>query len=398
MWFLECACAKLPPGYYSDEDNVPFNPIATNGEPYPWLLPDLPTNIRPIQYILTLHPNLTNLDVKGQITIDFVIERETNFIVLHVQDLNITEKAIITPKGYALRITRMLEFPPRQQLYLEIKDKFRKKVNYTLNLRWNAKLSTVPEGFFVDSYEGRDGSRTYLAAAVFGPGGARRAFPCFDEPHLRAPFRISIFRDRFHLGLSNSIVHSTDDVGFYMGTGLLRDDFFDTPPLPPDSVAWVVSGFNRTTLESSAAYQVATTTTARPTTTEPPTTTVRPVRSKSAMLTKSFNLFGIWGHPNSNSNENLAQTVVDQALVSRADNGPKATSYTFYCAQEYIENGKDILLISRRILEFFQPWLDVQYPLSKLGKAFGCNLLAMDHSFLFVYFRHNRFALCYPRC
>lgn len=361
----------MPPGYYSDDENdEPFNPIATNGEPFPWLLPDLPTNIRPIQYILTLHPNLTNMDVKGQITIDFVIDRETNFIVLHVQDLNITEKAIITPKGYALRINRMLEFPPRQQLYLEIKDKFRKKVNYTLNLRWHAKLSTKPEGFFVDTYESKDGARTYLAAAVFRPGGARRAFPCFDEPHLRAPFRISIFRDRFHLGLSNSIVHSTDDVGFYMGTGLLRDDFYDTPPLPPDSVAWVVSGFNRTTLESSPAYQVVTTTTTpRPTTTEA-TTTVRPNRSKSALLTKSFNLFGIWGHPNSNGN--LAQAVVDQALVSSEskaeDNTPKAPSYTFYCAQEYIENGKDILLISRRILEFFQPWLDVQYPLSKLGE------------------------------
>lgn len=56
---------------------------------------------------------------------------------------------------------------------------------------------------------------------MFRPGGARQAFPCFDEPHLRAPFRISVFRDRFHIGLSNSIVHATDDVGFYMGTGLV---------------------------------------------------------------------------------------------------------------------------------------------------------------------------------
>jgi len=60
-----------------------------------------------------------------------------------------------------------------------------------------------------------------LAATVFGPRGARKAFPCFDEPHLRAPFRISVFRDRFHIGLSNSKVRTTDDVGFYMGTGLV---------------------------------------------------------------------------------------------------------------------------------------------------------------------------------
>lgn len=66
----------------------------------------------------------------------------------------------------------------------------------------------------------------FLAATVFRPGGARQAFPCFDEPHLRAPFRISVFRDRFHIGLSNSIVHATDDVGFYMGTGLVSATSF----------------------------------------------------------------------------------------------------------------------------------------------------------------------------
>lgn len=68
-------------------------------------------------------------------------------------------------------------------------------------------------------------SSRYLAATVFRPGGARRAFPCFDEPHQRAPFRISVFRDRFHIGLSNSIVHATDDVGFYMGTGLVSHNY-----------------------------------------------------------------------------------------------------------------------------------------------------------------------------
>lgn len=61
----------------------------------------------------------------------------------------------------------------------------------------------------------------FLAATVFRPGGARRAFPCFDEPHLRAPFHVSLFRDRFHIGLSNSIVYATEDLGFYMGVGLV---------------------------------------------------------------------------------------------------------------------------------------------------------------------------------
>lgn len=120
-----------------------------------------------------------------------------------------------------MKIVKLLEYPPRQQLYIEVRDKLKKKTNYTLSLRWNAKLAAEPEGFYVDQYEGVNGVKRLLAATVFEPGGARKAFPCFDEPHLRAPFRISVFRDRFHIGLSNSIVHATDDVGFYMGTGLV---------------------------------------------------------------------------------------------------------------------------------------------------------------------------------
>ena len=108
----------------------------------------------------------------GQVTVEFHVEKETNFIVLHAQDLNITEKvtestnllylksnnsftkqALVGPKGYALKILRILEYTPRQQLYIELRDKLRKKANYTLSIRWYSKMITDPDGFFVDQFE-----------------------------------------------------------------------------------------------------------------------------------------------------------------------------------------------------------------------------------------------------
>lgn len=146
----------MPPGYVPENHNssLPFNPIATNGEPFPWFLPHLPNSLKPVRYTLTIHPNLTTLDVKGQVTIEFHVEKETNFILLHIQDLNVTEKAIVGPKGFALKIAKVLEFPPRQQLYIELKDRLRKKSNFTLNLRWHSRLTSEPDGFYVDQYEG----------------------------------------------------------------------------------------------------------------------------------------------------------------------------------------------------------------------------------------------------
>ncbi|XP_046804908.1 endoplasmic reticulum aminopeptidase 2 isoform X2 [Lucilia cuprina] len=358
----------------------PFNPIATNGEPFPWLNLTLPTFIRPLRYMVTIHPNLTTLDVKGQVTIDLFIEKETNFIVLHIQDLNVTEKAIVPMgnRGSIIKIVKFLEYPPRQQLYIEVKDKLKKKSNYTLNLRWYSKLNPEPEGFYVDQYESSNGIERLLAATVFRPNGARKAFPCFDEPHIRAPFRVSVFRDRFHIGLSNSIVHTTEDVGFYMGTGLLRDDFIETPPLPADAVAWVVSDFQRESLQPSAAYM--------PTTQTPPygagakksaqlnnytqqKEKKPPVRNITA-LTHSLN-FNILGK-NMSTTTTIAPakeldtknlTALSQSTGSTIKRAP---SYTFYAPRDLLPRSSFILHTSRDVLEYMQTWLDVSYPLTKV--------------------------------
>ncbi|XP_049306510.1 endoplasmic reticulum aminopeptidase 2 isoform X1 [Bactrocera dorsalis] len=377
----DCSCAgKMAPGFETDEENdtQPFNPIATNGEPYPWLEVALPTSTRPLRYMVTIHPNLTTLDVKGQVTIDLFMEIETNFIVLHIQDLNVTDRAIVTTgnKGYAIKIVKVLEYPPRQQLYIEVKEKLKKKSNYTLNLRWYSKLNPEPEGFYVDQYESSNGLERLLAATVFRPNSARRAFPCFDEPQIRAPFRISVFRDRFHIGLSNSIVHTTEDVGFYMGTGLLRDDFIETPPLPADAVAWVVSDFQRESLQPSPAYL--------PTTPAPPGS----VGSKKSTQLSNYpqlkekkppvrNITALTHSLNINLMKNTTTTTVTPTAESNGKNLTslsqstgslikRAPSYTFYAPRDLLPRSSFILHTARDVLEHLQTWLDILYPLTKV--------------------------------
>ncbi|XP_041770498.1 aminopeptidase N isoform X2 [Anopheles merus] len=397
-----CPCAgKIPPGYVPDGYNSsePFLPIATNGQPFPWLLPTLPNNVKPNRYILTIHPNLTTLDVKGQVSIELYVEKETNFVVLHAQDLNITEKALVGPKGFALKILRMLEYTPRQQLYIETREKLRKKANYTLSIRWHSKM-------ILDQFEGDFDMKKTLAATVLKPGSTRKAFPCFDEPHLRAAFKISLFRDRFHIGLSNSIVQDTDDVGFYMGTGLLRDDFAETPPLPPDSVSWVISDFRRELLEPSAKYQkvnasgnggsatgagkvppsTAGAGNGKSTPSKVTKTEKKPFRNLTAVLL-SKNLFKL---TNTAPTKETTQ-IENDVTISAAETGPAVTksngtvlpehdalwngdtalirtapAYSFYAPETHIAKGTFILHTSRDILEYLQQWLSVAYPLSKL--------------------------------
>lgn len=125
-------------------------------------------------------------------------------------------------KGHEMKIGKFLEYTRHQQLYLELEDgKFRKRGNYSLYLKFTSQLASELEGFYLSTYTTADGDKRYLATTHFEPTYARSAFPCFDEPQFKAKFKISIFRDRFHIALCNMPVINTEDAGFYMGRGLV---------------------------------------------------------------------------------------------------------------------------------------------------------------------------------
>lgn len=58
-------------------------------------------------------------------------------------------------------------------------------------------------GFYRSSYKNSDGNTKYLAVSQMEPTDARRAFPCFDEPALKAEYTVTLVADKHHTCLSN---------------------------------------------------------------------------------------------------------------------------------------------------------------------------------------------------
>ena len=65
------------------------------------------------------------------------------------------------------------------------------------------------------------GTDRYLVTTHFQPTSARAAFPCWDEPHFKARFKMAVVRQRDFLALSNMPLENTEDVSIFWGSGLV---------------------------------------------------------------------------------------------------------------------------------------------------------------------------------
>lgn len=175
-------------------------PIATNGEPFPWNNIRLPTFIHPVRYDVELTPNLTTLWVKGIEKLIFTVSEETQFIVFHSHNITITSRTI----NERLKVERILEFPERQQVYLETDEVMIPGITYAIRIKFEYKLNNILSGFYLSKYVGKDGKERRLATTNFEPTYARWAFPCFDEPHLKAKFLMTITHDKDTIALFNT--------------------------------------------------------------------------------------------------------------------------------------------------------------------------------------------------
>jgi len=217
---------------------MPKIPIATNGEVFPWDDVRLPIFIRPVSYDLELTPNLTTLEVKGIIKLIFKVTEETNFILFHMVGINITSKTI----NEKLRVKRLLYFTDREQVYLETDKPMKPGKTFSVRLKFEYKLSQSLEGFYLSTYKDSNGQERRLATTHFEPTYARRAFPCFDEPQLKAEFTVTITHDKDLTAFFNMPVKEHSEVRGK--PNMVRDEFAVTEKMSTYLVAFVVCDFD----------------------------------------------------------------------------------------------------------------------------------------------------------
>ncbi len=62
---------------------------------------------------------------------------------------------------------------------------------WRLDLAFSGQLNDLLHGFYRSKFVGKTGEEAWLAATQFESTDARRAFPCWDEPDLKATFGVT---------------------------------------------------------------------------------------------------------------------------------------------------------------------------------------------------------------
>lgn len=152
----------LPEIRHSTPPTTKQVPRAKTGEIFPWHDIRLPPFIKPVHYSLFMHPNLVTFENSGSVNITFQVTMQTNFIVLHSKELNLSRTVILEGDEKEIPVIQTLEYPKHEQLYIEVEGSLKTYQEYTLWIDFKKHLEEKLEGFYISSYKMSDGQKRYF--------------------------------------------------------------------------------------------------------------------------------------------------------------------------------------------------------------------------------------------
>ncbi|PVD39141.1 hypothetical protein C0Q70_01769 [Pomacea canaliculata] len=131
----------------------------------------------------------------GNETVDVEIARDTRYVLIHVfEQLHVETVSLRDANTNAtLDLERFFYFRDNEFLVVETKETVAAGSVVQLYLQFRGLLNESIVGFYKSSYVNSLTNETrHLATSKFEPVSARRAFPCMDEPALKAQFSVKL--------------------------------------------------------------------------------------------------------------------------------------------------------------------------------------------------------------
>jgi aminopeptidase N len=208
----------------------------------------LPDTIKPINYDLSLFNLEFGGDWKydGIVKIQSQVKSETKELVLNTKEIEITGADVLGKDGISMSDVSYDTKSERATV------KFSKEIpsgETVIAVKFKGVMNRAMAGFYRSKYKPvgtpakgtpTDGEFHYMFSTQFEACDARRAFPCFDEPNLKASFDFEIEIPEDLVALSNM-----PEKGTTKGSkdGLKKVAFEKTPAMSTYLAAWAVGDF-----------------------------------------------------------------------------------------------------------------------------------------------------------
>jgi len=196
-------------------------PNPTDGEP-PLL--QLPQDVRPIRYALSLQVNPDQDSFSGTVEIAVEFDRPRRIVWLHGKGLHVTAASAGDGPAH----------------YQQVNDDGLARLQFdrpigpgiiTLHLAWEAAYEPKLVGLYLAHEAGLN-----YAFTMFEPADARRMFPGFDEPAFKTPFQLTLTVPSGDTAIANTNPLKEEQ----LPGGFKRIVFLPTAPLPTYLLALAV--------------------------------------------------------------------------------------------------------------------------------------------------------------
>lgn len=174
----------------------------------PWENIRLQNHVTPNLYNISLTVDMEKETYEGLVNIHVDVFSDTNFVVLHQSGLNMRTVIVYDDQQTSQNIDYRQSEPKFEYYVIRMSSPLRKGRKYSISIHFSNTIRDGLSGFFITKQ-----NNNKIAATFFSPINARTAFPCFDQPNLKAFFALSITTRSNYSALSNMPVDSLTKLG-----------------------------------------------------------------------------------------------------------------------------------------------------------------------------------------
>ncbi|KAL4894644.1 peptidase family M1-domain-containing protein [Aspergillus ambiguus] len=211
----------------------------------------LPDAAKPVHY----HVSLFDLQMGGSWTynglvkVDLSVKRPTKELVLNSKEIEIQTAEVLSKDGAKLATASDISYDKKSERVTFTFPQEITPADTILSIAFTGTMNNAMAGFYRSKYKPvvepaadtpKEDDFYYMFSTQFESCEARRAFPCFDEPNLKATFDFEIEVPRGQTALSNMPVKSERDGS---KPGLKFVTFERTPVMSTYLLAWAIGDF-----------------------------------------------------------------------------------------------------------------------------------------------------------